>query len=618
MRLGLVTVLVLAAASTSASASTLEVTNGVMTYTGATGFGHALSLTESAPGVVDLTRGTATTDVVAATGPGCTSSDSEHFQCTGVTRVVLIGAELNDSFAWASASSLPTTASGLEGNDQLTGADGADTLTGGPGGDGLSGGAGDDNLSGGPGLDTLICGPGADTADGGAGRDALSCNESSGAPSANGKTLIGGPGGDGITGGPGNDVISAGSGSDYVQNAGAGADQVDLGPGDDTVGATDDRDPDVYSGGTGNDTAAYSEYAVDVSLSLDGVANDGRAGEKDNLLSMDNLQGGPGDDTLVGDGGANEIIDYEGINAIAGGGGNDVLTGGDGDDVVSGGDGDDRLTGRGGDDVLDGGTGSDVLTIDGGTDVLRGGAGTDTVEVPSTGCQRALRACRRGGGLSPFVSRVLSLDGLANDGVGDEGDNIDADGSVENVLGGPENDIITGSAAVNVLSGGAGSDLIYARDGTLATDIVSCGTGADGITVDQFDDWDSSGTERCESVDRGAIAKAQPTLTARTTPKSRRFQPYRFVTSGRLTAPGVPARFRCPDGAFVRVWVKAGKRTIASHLVRLARDCSYVTQFSFGDGAAFGSAHALTVRAGYDGGRYLFAAEAKPGTVSVP
>jgi hypothetical protein len=64
-----------------------------------------------------------------------------------------------------------------------------------------------------------------------------------------------------------------------------------------------------------------------VSLTLDGAANDGFAGETDNLIAIENLSGGVGNDTLVGDGSSNELDGSGGSDVVAGQGGNDVLRG---------------------------------------------------------------------------------------------------------------------------------------------------------------------------------------------------------------------------------------------------------------------------------------------------
>ena len=80
------------------------------------------------------------------------------------------------------------------------------------------------------------------------------------------------------------------------------------------------------------------------------------------LLSVD---GGAGDDTVVGSDGP------------------DLILGGEGNDILSGGAGDDRIVGDRGTDTMNGGAGDDTLVWNNGdgTDVMNGDAGRDDVEV---------------------------------------------------------------------------------------------------------------------------------------------------------------------------------------------------------------------------------------------
>jgi hypothetical protein len=111
----------------------------------------------------------------------------------------------------------------------------------------------------------------------------------------------------------------------------AGRDTLDGGPG-----------TDVIAGGDGIDTVSYEERAGNqpVSISLDGVANDGEAGENDAVnADMEDSIGGAGDDTIAGSTGPNEID---------GGDGGDVIDGAAGPDTIDGGPGNDRITSRDG------------------------------------------------------------------------------------------------------------------------------------------------------------------------------------------------------------------------------------------------------------------------------
>lgn len=130
-----------------------------------------------------------------------------------------------------------------------------------------------------------------------------------------------------LDGGTGNDSLFGGSGADVLIG----------GPGN-----------DVLSGGAGKDTADYGYETAPVNLSIDGIANDGRAGEQDNIsLDIENLVGGSGNDTLTGSSGANKLTGGTGNDLLLGGAGNDVLDGGLGNDTCTGGAGADQLIFRG-------------------------------------------------------------------------------------------------------------------------------------------------------------------------------------------------------------------------------------------------------------------------------
>jgi Ca2+-binding RTX toxin-like protein len=202
----------------------------------------------------------------------------------------------------------------------IFGGDGPDVLT-------SSGGA----VFGGPGDDLLLGQDGnarRELLNGGAGNDAL----------------WGGKGDDDLAGGPGDDVLVGGPGADRLDD-GTGADRVMGGEGDDEVRYRADHAPDVWDGGPGTDTFADldSRGITTMDVSLDGVADDGPGGERDDVEpNWEDVHIGAGD-----------------------------LTGSDGPDVLSietdvgtvdGRDGDDRLSGG---HRIVGGPGRDVLTVGG-------------------------------------------------------------------------------------------------------------------------------------------------------------------------------------------------------------------------------------------------------------
>jgi Ca2+-binding RTX toxin-like protein len=329
-----------------------------------------------------------------------------------------------------------------------TGGPGADHLQGGPLADLLNGGGGDDVLEGGEGDDTLLGGIGVDTLRGGAGSDVLRGDDGP-------DTLEGGPGRDYLAGGTGDDTESGGDDGDVLDGGGApgcdggeGSDILNGDGGDDALcGGTGPGAPDndALNGGAGEDSAYYLR-STNVSVSLDNVANDGAAGEADNVhADVEDVTSGSGADTLTGSDARNVLDGGPGPDNLSGLGGNDVLADSGGDSAA---------------DRLDGGAGDDSLAAGAGPDVYVGGDGEDAV--------------------TDYAARTFSvsvtLDGVADDGAAGEGDNVGAD--VEDVTGGSAADTLTGNAADNELVGGAGDDTINGGDGN---DGLSGGAGRDTI-----------------------------------------------------------------------------------------------------------------------------------------
>jgi Ca2+-binding RTX toxin-like protein len=346
------------------------------------------------------------------------------------------------------------------GNDEVNAGDGATAFA--------SGEDGADRMNGGARIDLLGGGPGEDIISGAAGDDQMAGQD-------------------------GNDVVNGDAGDDFV-NGDAGNDQVSGGPGRDALELTNPNPSDVvgadvYDGGAGLDQIFFMTSA-DMTVSLDGVADDGRAGEGDNVMPT--------------------------VEIVATGNGNDVITGGPGFDFLSAGDGNDRLDGAGGADQLLAGNGNDRLiggagndSLDGGEDADRlfGGAGNDSF-FPDGFRDPPVADVVDGGrgidgvslGISLFEAVRVTLDGRANDGRAGEGDNIRA--NVENASGTEAADVLIGNGRANVLTGGAGNDRISGGGGSdelvggAGNDRISGGGGTDGLFGD-------AGEDRLDSRDAG-------------------------------------------------------------------------------------------------------------------
>ncbi len=121
---------------------------------------------------------------------------------------------------------------------------------------------------------------------------------------------------------------------------------------------------DLLIGGLAVDTLSYSTRSDALSITLDDTANDGAAGEGDDVR-VENVIGGRNNDTI--NGGTLSVK-----NTLRGGLGNDDLFGGPSADNLQGDAGADDLFGEGGNDVLNG------IDSPQSADNLDGGTGTDT------------------------------------------------------------------------------------------------------------------------------------------------------------------------------------------------------------------------------------------------
>jgi Ca2+-binding RTX toxin-like protein len=194
--------------------------------------------------------------------------------------------------------------------------------------------------------------------------------------------LSGGPGDDVLNGGPGDDRLYPGDGNDSAE----GGEGNDYAEGEDE----DEEGRDILAGGPGD--SDYVEYygRAPVTMTLNNQADDGRAGEGDNLSGFEGLEGGDGADTIVGDASNNLLI---------GNGGNDTMTGGPGSDQFFGEGGDDVLLALGGRDEVGCGIGFDQ-TVHDADDLLNGdcerrgaSVASDSAGVSGTGKAKVKLAC---------------------------------------------------------------------------------------------------------------------------------------------------------------------------------------------------------------------------------
>ena len=130
-------------------------------------------------------------------------------------------------------------------------------------------------------------------------------------------------------------------------------------------------------------------------MTLDGLANDGGAGEADLVdVSTEDVAGGARGDRITGSERRNRLFGGGGRDVLVGLGGGDTLDGGDGADRLEGGDGADALTGGAGLDSVFGGAGADRAELrDGRRDAVECGEDADMVSADRV--DRVARSCER-------------------------------------------------------------------------------------------------------------------------------------------------------------------------------------------------------------------------------
>jgi Ca2+-binding RTX toxin-like protein len=207
------------------------------------------------------------------------------------------------------------TVNGSDGPDLLLGGDGVDTLNGGGGDDRIVGDRANDTMDGGPGDDTLVWnnGDATDVVNGDGGRDDVEVN---GSPVAG-------------------DVLDVQSNGTRIE-----LDRTNLVPFSLDIGSSETMHANGLGGDDGISVGHVGSFSVTPS-------------------------GGPGNDTLTGDGSSETFLGGSGNDTINPGGGLDVVFADDGDDTVNVRD----LTA----DLATGGTGNDSAVADGdNVDVLDG------------------------------------------------------------------------------------------------------------------------------------------------------------------------------------------------------------------------------------------------------
>jgi Ca2+-binding RTX toxin-like protein len=382
---------------------------------------------------------------------------------------------------------------GQAGNDTLLGKGGTDLLFGGGENDTLTGGDADDQAFGQSGDDRMIWNPGADTDlnEGGGGTDTVEVNGGNGAEqfatTANGARVRF----DRVN--PAPFAIDIGTSENLVLNANGG---------DDSFSATGNLATLIkitVDGGAGNDTLLGSN-GVDLLLGGDGNDFvDGNQGNDTALLGAgdDSFQWDPGDgsDTIEGQDGTDAML-FNGSNANEN---MDVSANGsrvrfvrdvanivmDLNDVEAI---DARVLGGSDNVVVNDLSGTDVVNV---AANLGGGADADNVVVNATNGDDV--ATVGGAGSTAQVAGLSALVSVSGAGAGDRltvntlaGDDvIDASVVTANSIlltlaGGDGDDVLIGGDGDDVLQGGSGDDVLIGGSGN---DVIDGGPG-DNVVID--------------------------------------------------------------------------------------------------------------------------------------
>ncbi|HEY7188653.1 MAG TPA: calcium-binding protein, partial [Vicinamibacterales bacterium] len=331
---------------------------------------------------------------------------------------------------------------GQGGNDTITldesnGALPRANLFGGEGNDTLTGGSGNDQLFGQGGNDTLLGKGGIDF-------------------------LFGGDDNDTLTGGDADDQVFGESGNDrMIWNPGDDTDLNEGGDGTDTVEVNGGNGAEVFTV-TANGTRARFDRVDPAPFSID-------IGTSENLV----VNANGGNDSFSATGNLAALINV----TVDGGAGNDTLLGTNGADLIRGGDGDDFIDGQQGNDTALLGAGNDVFQWDpgDGSDIVEGQDGTDTLLFNGSAGNEIFAASANGG-------RVLFTRNIGNIVM----DLNDVERIDLNALGGTDtttvNDLSgTDMTEVNVnLAGTIGGT---AGDGAADVVIVNASNGGDVVNV---------------------------------------------------------------------------------------------------------------------------------------
>jgi len=306
----------------------------------------------------------------------------------------------------------------------------------------------------------------------------------------------------------GNDNFTAPSDDHWTINGLAGTDTIATGEGNDVVrGGTSNDSLDT---GGGNDVVVFDSTTVSYDGVKGGAGDDTiRATVANAVIGLRSVSGierveghaGPSVTTIVRAINSTSGVTLDFANAtmsnvlrIEGGNGNDTIIGTGGNDAING------LTGN---DTLRGGPGDDVFRVSAssGTDRFLGGEGTDAIRAVATNAVISVGSYfSRDGDATHEGNSVETIEGYTDGttrlGGGSAADILDFSGinlvNIRRIEGGSGNDTIVGSDGADRIAGGAGADRLTGGAGPDVFVYLTRTDSGTGTAWDRIVDFDKA------------------------------------------------------------------------------------------------------------------------------
>ncbi len=239
----------------------------------------------------------------------------------------------------------------------------------------------------------------------------------------------------------------------------------------------------LFDGEAGNDTfigpKSARTYTIN-GINQGTVSGDGNA----KFVGTENLTAGGAADRIN--------IDIAGqlTGIVDGGKGNDTIVGGDLADQINGGFGDDHIDGRGGADTINAGDGSDTVNGGLGNDVIDFGAGTDTA-LSLFNANYKVTASTFAATTLADVDSILNLEIAAiYADAGNQSVDLSTFNGTSIVFTGGGDDTIVGSGKFDYVNAGNGNNQIFSGGGD---DAIFSGSGNDRIDSGSGNDYVDAG-----------------------------------------------------------------------------------------------------------------------------